>query len=554
MTNEYAEYRWLNEIGYEFLSRDYLLENETWDDKVNVIVGRAAEILGDKVPDFFEKFKGYYQKGYYSWSSPIISNFGTSRGLPISCFGSYIEDSMESILYTFAEVGMMSKIGGGTSGTFDQLRHKGAEIRGNGKSSGPVHFMRLFDTNINVVSQGKTRRGSFAAYMSVAHPDIMEHLTLRSEGSPIQDLSFGVTIPEGWMQSMLDGDKDKRKIWARILEVRANTGYPYIMFLDNVQNGRPDVYKDYDMRITHSNLCSEIMLPDSPDESFVCDLSSMNILYYDEWKDTDAVEYLTYFLDAVMTDFIEKARNIKFMERAVRFAERHRALGIGQFGWHSYLQSKMIPYESIEAKMHVIQIARRIKEKAYAGSANLATWFGEPELLKGYGRRNTTLIAIAPTKSSAFIHGQASEGIEPYQSNAYIKDLQKGKYTFKNPYLKKLLAEKGYDNDQVWSGILKNRGSVQNLEFLTPEEKSVFKTFSEISARDVIIMVAQRQKYVDQGQSTNIMIHPKTPIKDVHELYVEGWKLGIKSFYYQYSINAAQEFSRDLVICSSCEG
>lgn len=392
-----SDYRWLTDLSRIFLERDYLVDGQSVDDRVSEICNAAEKILNK--PGFAKRFQDNFKKGWYSFSTPIWTNFGNDRGLPISCFGSFISDSMESIAFTWSEVAMMTKHGGGTSGYFGNLRPRGAKIKQNGESSGSVHFMQAFDNLINVVSQGKTRRGNFAAYLPIDHPDIMEFLQLRTEGFPIQDLSYGVCVPDYWMQEMVDGDSEKRKIWAKVLETRANLGYPYIIFTDNANNNTADCYKDKGMKITHSNLCCEIFLANSEEESFVCDLSSMNILYYDEWKDTDAVELLVYLLDAVMTEFIDKAKNIRFMERPVRFAERHRALGIGWLGWHSYLQSKMIPWESMEAKFENVQIAMNIKEKAYAASAKLAQEYGEPEVCKGYGRRNTTLMAIAPTKS-----------------------------------------------------------------------------------------------------------------------------------------------------------
>jgi ribonucleoside-diphosphate reductase alpha chain len=547
-----SEYRWLTKASEEFLSRDYLLEGQTVDERVNQICNTAANIL--KKPEFAKLFKENLQKGWYSLSTPIWGNFGIDRGLPISCFGSYIDDSMESISYTWSEVCMMTKYGGGTSAYFGNIRPRGSLIRNNGISSGSVHFMQLFDTLINVVSQGKLRRGSFAAYLPIDHGDILEFLTLRSSGSSIQDLSFGVCVPDYWMQSMIDGDSEKREIWAKVLGTRVNTGYPYIVFIDNVNNGTVDIYKNEQIKIHASNLCSEILLPSWIDESFVCDLSSMNVLYYDEWKNTDAIELLTYFLDAVMTEFINKARNIKFMDRAVKFGERHRALGIGWIGWHSYLQSHMIPFESMEAKYLNVEIAKNIKDAAYEASRKLADEYGEPELLRGYGRRNTTLLAIAPTKSSAFIIGQASEGIEPHRTNFYIKDLQKGKYTIKNPHLEELLFQKGENNHQVWNSILQHSGSVQHLDFLNDREKSVFKTFREISPKEIVIQTAQRQKYIDQGQSLNLMIPPSVSIKDLNSLIIQAWQLGVKSLYYQFSVNAAQELSRNILTCTGCEG
>lgn len=417
----------------------------------------------------------------------------------------------------------------------------------------PSHKIIVRRNGRTVVCGNSARRGSCAVYLPIDHGDIEEFLQIKTEGNPIQDLSFGVIISDEWMNSMIEGDKKKRKIWAKVLERRQNVGYPYIFFSDNANNATVDTYKDKNLRINHSNLCTEIFLPNHTDESFVCDLSSMNILYYDEWKDTDAVEILVYLLDAVMTEFIQKASKIKHMERAVKFAERHRALGLGWLGWHSYLQSKMIPFESMEAKHHNVMIAKNIYDAAYAASAKLAQEYGEPELLKGYGRRNTTLLAIAPTKSSSWILGQVSEGIEPYKSNYYIKDLAKGKFSIKNPYLEKLLIEKKQNNKEVWNSILANHGSVQRLEFLSDFEKSVFKTFQEISPMEIIIQAAQRQKYIDQGQSLNLMIHPSVPTKDVNALIIEAWKMGIKSLYYQFSVNAAQEFSKSILTCSNCE-
>jgi ribonucleoside-diphosphate reductase alpha chain len=546
-----SNYTWLTEPSQLFLERDYLLKGQTVDERVDIICSTAEKIL-DK-PGFAKRFKDNIQKGWYSLSSPIWSNLGTDRALPISCFGSYISDTMDSILYTHAEVGAMTKIGGGTSAYFGKLRGRGAPIKDNGESSGAVHFMKLFETLINIASQGQCRRGNFAAYLDIDHPDIDEFLMIRKEGTPLQDIFFGVCVPDQWMEKMIAGDMEKRRVWAKVLESRCNVGLPYIQFVDNVNKNAVDVYKDKGLRINASNLCSEVQLSTSPEESFVCDLSSMNILHYDAWKDTDAVELLTYFLDAVMTEFITKGKNIRFLERAVRFAERQRALGIGWLGWHSYLQSKMIPFESMEAKLLNVSVAKNIKEAAYKTSAKLALEYGEPELLKGYGRRNVTLCAIAPTKSSSFILGQVSEGIEPHRTNYYIKDLQKGKFTIKNPYLERLLEEKGRNTFEVWDDILKRKGSVQHLSFLSEREKDVFKTFAEISPKEVIIQAAQRQKYVDQSQSLNLMIHPSVSAKDINTLVIEAWRLGIKSLYYQYSVNAAQEFSRDILTCKSCE-
>lgn len=545
------KYRWLTPESQTFLQRDYLLTGQTLDERVDIICAEAERRLGIK--DFGKRFKENIQKGWYSLSTPVWTNYGTNRGLPISCFGSFVDDNMESILHNIAEVGMMTKMGGGTSAYFGKLRPRGSEIKDNGQSAGSVHQMQLFDKLITVVSQGKTRRGNFAAYLDIDHEDIMEFLTIRGEGSPIQDLSFGVCVPSQWLKEMKEGDAQKRKVWAKVLQIRAEFGYPYIQFTDNANNNTVDVYKDKNRKIYASNLCSEIMLPSNEDESFVCCLSSMNLLHFDEWYETDAVKLMVYFLDTVMEEFIEKASEIKFMERAVTFAKKHRALGLGRLGWHSYLQSKMIAFESLEAKLYNVKIAKFIKQESYKASAELAEMFGEPEMLIGYGRRNTTLNADAPTKSSAFILGQVSESNEPAKANYYIKDLAKIKFTVKNSHLEKILEEKEKNTQEVWNSILMNGGSVQHLEFLSDHEKLVFKTFAEISQREVIIQASQRQKYIDQGQSLNLMVHPSIPTKDVNALILEAEELGIKALYYQYSVNAAQAFTRDILNCVSCE-
>lgn len=545
------EYRWYTSLSKKFLEKDYLLPDQTLEERVEQILKAFKKYIKDE--KIVTKFHENLKKGFYSLSTPVWSNYGTDRGLPISCFGSDISDNMESILYTQAEVGMMTKVSGGTSAYFGKLRGRGEEIKNNGHSSGAVHFMKLFETQIQTISQGSTRRGNFAAYLDIDHPDIEEFLKIKSEGFYIQDLSFGVCVPDYWLEEMIAGDKKKRKVWAKVLETRSSVGYPYIFFTDNANNNTVEVYKKKKKKITHTNLCSEIMLSDDENESFVCCLSSMNLYHYDEWKDTDAVEVLTYFLDSVIEEFIKKSENIKFLERANFFAKNQRAIGIGVLGWHSYLQSKMIPFESMEAKFLNTEIFKLIKEKTYKASGELAERFGEPDLLVGYGRRNSTTMAVAPTKSSAFILGQVSEGIEPHKSNYMTKDLAKGKFSIKNSELVKLLKSKGKNEPEVWESILKNSGSVQHLKFLSEQEKLVFKTFQEISPKEIVIQASARQKYIDQGQSLNLMIHPKTPIKDVNALILEGWKLGVKAFYYQISINAAQEFSKNILSCTNCE-
>jgi ribonucleoside-diphosphate reductase alpha chain len=554
---------WLNENSRKYLEKGYLTKGDTPEKRIRFIGDKAEEILGRK--GFSDKFYGYMSKGFYSLSSPIWANFGLERGLPISCFSSYIEDTMPSILYTQAEVGMMSKYGGGCSGYFGALRPRGSEITNNGTSSGAVHFMRLFESIINVVSQGSTRRGHFSPYLPVEHPDIEEFLEIGTEGNPIQVLTHAVTVTDKWMQSMIDGDKKKRSIWAKVIQSRGEMGYPYIMFKDTVNKNTVDVYKDKKLTINNSNMCSEIVLPTKADWSFVCDLSSINILYYDQWKNTDAVETMVYFLDAVMTEFITKLEALRdsksasqrqafyFLERTYNFAKANRALGLGVLGWHSYLQSKMLAFDSKEAKKINAEVFKLIKEKSYQASKDLAKEFGEPEILKGYGRRNTTLNAIAPTTSSAFILGQVSQSIEPVWSNCYVKDIAKLKVTIKNKYLEELLEKKGKNDRQTWISIRDHDGSVQHLDYLSQQEKDVFKTFQEIDQVEVINQAAIRQNYIDQSQSLNVMINPNVPAKEINDLYLYAWKSGIKTLYYQHSSSAAQKFSQEKMCIDGCE-
>ena len=549
---ERPPFYWLNEESRQFLSRDYLLPGVSPEQRIRQIADYAEGILG--VGGFGDKFYDYIARGWYSLATPVWTNFGLRRGLPISCYGSYIEDDSASILFTASEVGMMTKLGGGTSAYFGKLRPRGAPIRDNGYSNGSFSFAKLFDRMIEVFSQGSTRRGQCAAYIDIEHPDIEEWLWIQREGCDIQLLYWGVCVGNEWLQQMRDGDADKRRLWAKVLEARSEVGIPYIFFKDNANNGAPEVYQRLGKRVYASNLCTEIMLPASADESFVCCLSSMNLLHYDEWKDTDAVETMVCFLDAVMEDFIRRVQDIPFMQRAYNFAVRHRALGLGVLGWHSLLQSKRIPIESMDAYRLNTEVFRTIRDRAHNASMDLARRFGEPEYLKGTGRRNTTLLAIAPTKSSSFILGQVSPSIEPFMSNYYVKDLAKVKTTFKNPYLQQVLRERGKDTDEVWQSIAAHDGSVQHLDFLSDEERDTFKTFSEISQMTLVQQAAQRQAYIDQGQSLNLMIHPETPVRDINLLVLRAAELGVKSLYYQYSVNAAQEFNRELLLsCRVCE-
>jgi ribonucleotide reductase alpha subunit len=700
----HEKFYWLNDDSRTFLSRGYLSAGETPEQRIRDIAETAEKYLG--IAGFADKFYDYMARGFYSLASPVWANYGKKRGLPVSCFGSYIDDSMESILYGVAENGMLMKNGGGTSGYFGAVRHRGAPINDSGESSGSVHFMGLYDSLASTVSQGSVRRGFFAAYQDLSHPDADEFLDIGTEGNPIQGLTTGIIVSDDFINAMKGGDADKRRLWAKVLQRRSEIGYPYILFSDNVNNNKPKVYLDKNMKIHASNMClrgdsiitvlfpfepvpaqidietfcklwsigaipsetkvktekgfqkvtaaaqtgstkemiritdeetgrvvectpdhkiftknrgwvlakdlteedelliedtieksdginaiiklekiqhdeeipvyditvpetesffangilvhncAEIALPSSVIETFTCVLSSLNLLHWDEIEDTDAIEVLAMFLDTVCEEFIRKTEGQEYLKRAREFAMNHRALGAGVLGWHSYLQSKMIAFESKEAAKLNLEIAKALRERSHAASRKLAELLGEPPLLKGYGMRNTTTMAIAPTKSSSFILGQVSQSIEPEFSNCYVKDLAKIKVTIKNPYLTKLLETKGRNTDDVWETIKNADGSVQHLEFLTQEEKDVFKTFSEINPYTIIDHAAVRQQYIDQGQSLNLMVDPDMTVKEINALYLYAWEMGVKSLYYSYSMSAAQALTRKRVMsagCASCE-
>lgn len=538
-----SKYYWLNEESRKFLGRGYI--EETPEQRIKDIANKAEHYL--KIDGFAKKFEDYMSRGFYSLSTPVWINFGKDKGLPISCYGSNVDDTLDSILNGSREIGMMSKYGGGTSIYLGNIRARGEKISTGGTADGPVHYARMYDTTVDVCKQSEARRGACAVYLPVEHNDILEFLDIGTDGNPIQNLQYGVTVTDQWMEDMKAGDSAKRKIWAKIIQRRSEFGFPYIMFKDNSNNNSP--YKELGLEITASNLCSEIALPTDSFNSFVCCLGSINLLHWDEIKDTDAIETYNLFLNAVMDEFIFKSSNLPGMKRAWRFAEQHRAIGMGVLGYHSLFQSKLIEFESLEAKMLNASIFKTIQERSESASRWLHDEKGYRSLRKGFA--NTTLMAIAPTKSSSFIHGQVSMGIEPIKSNYFIKDLAKSKSIYRNPFLQAELEKYGLNTPATWESILKSDGSVQHLDFPT---RAVFKSFIEISPKELVLQAAQRQKWIDQSQSLNLMIDPSIPAKDINQLYLYAWEEGVKTLYYQFSQSSAQQFSRNILECQSCEG
>jgi ribonucleoside-diphosphate reductase alpha chain len=417
----------------------------------------------------------------------------------------------------------------------------------------------MYDTGINGVSQGSVRRGAYATYLDIDHSDVEEFLKIKAEGNDIQNLNFGLCVPDYWMKEMIAGDRHKQTLWGKVIQKKFETGFPYIFFSGNANKTAPQVYKDKGMTIWASNLCTEIMLATSKEESFVCDLGHINLSKWNEIKSEplgldDVFEVLSWHLDAVMTEFIRKSEGCHQLDKARRFAINQRAIGVGVVGYHSYLQQENIAYESMEAKFINKEIFSTMRKSLDKSSRKLAAILGEPPLLKGYGIRWVTNMTIAPTTSSSFILGQITPAADPSMSNYFTKDLAKGKFTFKSPTLTKVLKSYGKDTKDVWKSILTHGGSAQHLDFLTQHERNVYKTCQEISQMEIVVQAAQRQPDIDQGQSLNLVFASDTPAREVNKVLIYGWEHGIKSFYYQRGTNPAQEIARNISSCASCEG
>ena len=549
---KYENWQWLNEESVKFLNNGYIPKNVDIKKHFLALGTKAEQILNK--PGFADKFNNYLAKGYYLLPTPTITNFLSKKDATVSCFGSVFPDSIQGIMETNSEIGIMSQIGGGTSGTLHKLRPRGTPV-GDGQffTSGGPSFMPILQATVGAVSQ-KNRRGHFCPTIPIEHGDASEFLDFRSEGNPIQHLSFSISVTRKWIKEMKAGDPDKRKLWAKVINSRMSTGFPYIHFYDNVNDNRPKWFKDNDLLIHHSNMCQEISLYNTEDESFTCVLGSINLLHWDELKETDAIETLAYFIDATITDFLSKVKDIKYMERAVKFTEKNRAIGIGVSGYHSYLQSKMIPFDSLEARFENNSIFKELQRQSIEASTKAALELGEPELLKGYGRRWSTTNALMPNTSSAFIVGQVSQSIEPFVNNFYIKDVSKNKIELKNIFLEKILDTYNRNDKTVWMSILKNEGSVQHLDFLTDKEKAVFKTFFEIEANEIIIQAAHRQKFIDQSQSLNLIFHADETVKKINEVILKAEEMGVKNLYYHIAESSAQAFTNKIAAsqCESC--
>jgi ribonucleoside-diphosphate reductase alpha chain len=548
---------WLTEDGYKTLSGGYLLEDETPRD-MWMRVSKAAASYYPEIPDIKDRFFEILWNGWLGLATPVASNMGTNRGLPVSCFSSYMPDSLPKIFDTIKEVAMMTKHGGGTAVHMGDVRPSNALVKGTGgNASGPVSWAKILDSTILGVSQGSVRRGAVAAYLPIEHYDASAFINIRN---PTQDRNFhcpnlhhGVTVSNTFMEEMLNGNSSKRDLWVQLLETRFKTGEPYIFFTDHAQKDNPKHLPWYNVK--GSNLCTEIFLHTDDEHSLVCVLSSMNLAKYDEWKDTDAVKYAIYLLDAVVEEFLQKSKKIEGLERAYNFARKSRALGLGVLGYHTLLQSKLYPWDSFEAMTLNAEIFRTMRAKAEQASKELAELKGEPEWMKGTGRRNSHLLAVAPTGSNSIISGGVSPGIEPIAANVFVHKTAKGTFIKKNEILEKWLAKNGLNTDDVWKKIMQNDGSVMGIKEIPKGIQEVFLSAREINQYALVKHAAQRQKWIDQGQSLNLFFVANADPKYVHGVHVEAWKSGLKSLYYLRSAAYGKSdlASRSPDECKACE-
>ncbi len=544
---------WLDDISYSTLTNGYLMQNETPRQMWERISKASASYQNN------QDWKEYFNLFWNNWlcaSTPILTNSGTDRGLNISCYGQNVSDSLASIFDNLKETAMLTKNGGGIGKYYGNVRGRGSEIKGNGKSQGIIPWLKIEDSAIISLSQGSSRRGSEAIYLDINHPDIEEFLEIRKPTGDINrrciNLHTAVCIDNKFMSDIISGDKNKRNLWSKLLEMRFTTGSPYIQYTDNINDNNPECYNHHGLKVTHSQLCNEIMLHSSDTETYVCCLSSMNLARWNEWKDTNAVNLAIRFLDGQMSEFIDKANKQIGLEKAVRFSERHRALGLGALGFHSLLQQKNISFESLQAKILNTQIFKHLDIESKKATKELALEYGEPFYCKGFGIRNTHRLAIAPTTSNAIISGDVSQSIEPWASNVFAQKTAKGTFIRKNRSLQKLLKELNKDTIEVWNEINENQGSVKTLDFLTEEQKEVFKTAREINQHIIIKLASDRQKFIDQGQSLNLFFDTTADPKYINEVHLEAWKQGLKGLYYVRSSTVIKGDSIDYKSASDC--
>ena len=517
-------------------------------------------------PEMAEKFFEYIWNGWLCLASPVLSNTGTDRGLPISCFGIDVADSIQDIGQKNLEMMLLAKHGGGVGVGINQIRPAGATITGNGTSDGVVPFCKIYDSTILATNQGSVRRGAASVNINIEHADFEEWLEIREPKGDVNRQSLNLhqcaVVGDKFMRKLEQGDADARSRWSKLLRKRKATGEPYIMFKGNVNKNNPQSYKENGLKVHMTNICSEITLHTDENHSFVCCLSSLNLAKYDEWKDTNLIYDATFFLDGVMEEFIQRAKGLRGFENAIRSAQKGRALGLGVLGWHTYIQEKGIPFEGLLSQFETRKIFSQIKIESERASMDLAEIYGEPLWCAGTGMRNTHLRAIAPTVSNSKLSGNVSPGIEPWAANVFTEQSAKGTFIRKNPTLLKLLRKHKINTNEIWDKILADGGSVQDipeLENITMGHevpaKEVFKTFKEINQLELVNQAGLRQQYVDQSVSLNLAFPSEATPKWLNKVHFDAWKKGVKTLYYTRTESvlrgdiAQQAMSEDCVAC-----
>ena len=530
------------EVYKKTISGGYLLKGET----PRMAYERVCEAVSRRLdkPELGEVFFNYIWKGWLCLASPVLSNTGTDRGLPISCFGIDVADSIHDIGTKNLEMMLLAKHGGGVGIGVNQIRPAGSKITGNGTSDGVVPFCKIYDSTILATNQGSVRRGAASVNINIEHGDFEEWIEIREPKGDVNRQSLNIhqcaVVGDKFMRRLEAGDVDARKRWGKLLQKRKATGEPYILFKGNTNKVNPPAYKENGLKVHMTNICSEITLHTDESHSFVCCLSSLNIAKYDEWKDTNLIYDATWFLDGVMEEFIQKAKGLRGFENSIRSAVKGRAIGLGVLGWHSYLQSNGIPFEGLLAQFATRKIFSQIKIESERASRVLAEEYGEPLWCVGTGMRNTHLRAVAPTVSNSKLSGNVSPGIEPWAANVFTEQSAKGTFIRKNPILEQCLEDVELNTSEIWNKILEDGGSVQGIaeldDLLLGDHdipfKDVFKTFKEINQLELVNQAGLRQQYVDQAVSLNLAFPSEASPKWINKVHMDAWKNGVKTLYY----------------------
>jgi len=555
------------EVYKKTISGGYLLNGETPRDAYNRVCTTVARRL-DR-PELAETFFKYIWKGWLCLASPVLSNTGTDRGLPISCFGIDVADSIKDIGEKNLEMMLLAKHGGGVGIGINQIRPAGAKITGNGTSDGVVPFCKIYDSTILATNQGSVRRGAASVNINIDHADFEEWLEIREPKGDVNRQSLNLhqcaVVGDKFMRRLEQGDQEARRKWGKLLQKRKATGEPYILFKGNTNKNNPEAYKQNGLKVHMTNICSEIVLHTDESHSFVCCLSSLNLAKYDEWKNTNIIYDAIWFLDGVLEEFIQKAKGKIGFENSVRSAEKGRALGLGALGWHTYLQERGLPFEGLLSQFETRKIFSQIKIESERASMDLAEVFGEPLWCVGTGTRNTHLRAIAPTVSNSKLSGNVSPGIEPWAANVFTEQSAKGTFIRKNPTLEILLEQYNLNTEETWAKILEDGGSVQGIKRLDDilvgdheiPAKEVFKTFKEINQLELVNQAGLRQQYVDQSVSLNLAFPSEATPKWINQVHFDAWKKGIKTLYY---VRTESVLRGDIAAsamdpsCVSCDG